>query len=260
MPPPPITSGVSATDASWGGVDCVVCEVPSPTSTILYFHGGGYRLGAARFSAAFGSRLARAANARVVVADYRLAPEHPFPAAIHDAAAAYGALLEAHGPDIIVGGDSAGGGLAAALVVACRTAGIAPPRALVLLSPWVDLTVQNSTFSSRSGSDQLFSKESALEAAEMYLQGHDPNDVLASPLFAELSGFPPVLVFAGGYEVLLEDTTMFASRLALGGVSVEAHVVAGMQHVWPTIFPDLDESRVALHQMGEFVKGLGSPG
>jgi acetyl esterase/lipase len=94
----------------------------------------------------------------------------------------------------------------------------------------------------------------------MYLQGHDPKDALASPLFADVTGFPPVLLFAGGHEVLLEDSTVFASRLALAGVSVEAHLVAGMQHVWPTIFPDLDESRVALHRIAEFVEAMRPSG
>jgi len=235
----------------------VVCEPPSPAGTIAYFHGGGYRLGSAAGSTAWGSRLAKATGSRVVVVDYRLAPEIPFPAAVHDAAAVYDALRAESGGAVFAGGDSAGGGLAAALAVACVSAGFAPPDALVLLSPWLDMTCSSDTFESRAATDQLFSKQSATEAASMYLQGHDPEDALVSPLFADLDGFPPSIILAGGHEVLLDDALGFGSRLARAGVSVETHIVRGMQHVWPTLFPDLPESARALQVIAGFVASVG---
>ena len=257
---PDLAPAVTATDAEYGGVPCLVCRPSSAQALILYFHGGGYRLGSPAGWAAFGSRLAVQAASTVVLADYRLAPEHPFPAAVHDAVAAYQALASESDLAIVLGGDSAGGGLACAVVIAGAGRGVRAPAGLVLLSPWVDLTVRSATFTSRAATDRLFSQEAAQEAAAMYLQGHDAEDPLASPVFADLDGFPPALVFAGGEEVLLADAVGFASRLAMAGGAVELHVVDGMQHVWPTIFPDLPESELALAAMGRFVRRVRARG
>ncbi|MGP0030518.1 MAG: alpha/beta hydrolase [Acidimicrobiales bacterium] len=250
----PVTPGVEVAEDSLGGVACVSCRPPAPASTVLYLHGGGYRLGSARSWISFASRMAAAAAAQVVIADYRLAPEHPFPAALHDAATAFEALLARDATPPVVAGDSAGGGLAAALTAVC-TRGTGPvPAGLVLLSPWVDLTVTSDTYTSRSGTDQLFGREAAQVAAAAYLQGGDPRDPLASPLFADLSRFPPSLVFAGGAETLLGDGVDLTSRLVRAGASVEAHFPAGMQHVWPTLFPHLPESVAAVSAMARFVE------
>jgi monoterpene epsilon-lactone hydrolase len=248
----PVAEGATATDATIGGVACLVIQPSAATATILYLHGGGYRLGTPSSWVSFASRLAVAANAKVVVADYRLAPEHPFPAALHDATSVFDALRSEDKP-LIVMGDSAGGGLAASLVVACLASGIAVPNAVVMMSPWVDLTVSNETFATRAATDQLFPRSSAAEAAEAYLQGADPKDPLASPLFADLAGFPPALIFAGGAETLLGDGLALTTRLAEAGVSVKGHFPAGMQHVWPTLFPDLPESADAFAAMVHFV-------
>jgi acetyl esterase/lipase len=256
MPPAPTAPGVTVRQETIAGVPCVVCESPSPVASIVYFHGGGYRLGSAAMSTAFGTRLANATSTTVVVVDYRLAPEIPFPAAVHDATAVYGAVRDGGAQVVLAAGDSAGGGLAAALAVACDKAGIAGPDGLILLSPWLDMTCSSETFDTRAATDQLFSKQSATEASQMYLQGHDQRDPLASPAFADVARFPPVLVFAGGDEVLLDDALQFASRLAKAGVSVELHAVRGMQHVWPTLFPDLPESARALDAMGRFVPSV----
>ena len=250
---PQSAGDLAADEVRVGGVDCVVLAPLRPTATVLYFHGGGYRLGSARASTAFGARLARASGARVVLVDYRLAPEHPFPAALHDALAVYGALLDDGGPPV-VGGDSAGGGLAAACTLVVARSGAPAATGLVLLSPWVDLTVAASSFTANAGTDQLFSAASAAEAADLYLQGHDPTDPLASPLFGDLGRFPPTQIFAGGDEVLLDDALALGALLARRGVSVETHVVAGMQHVWPTLFPDLPASAEALAAMARFVR------
>jgi epsilon-lactone hydrolase len=238
-----------------GRSSAYVCEPPDPACILVYLHGGGYRLGEAAGWIPFAARLAVAVPARVVLLDYKLAPEHPFPSAIHDAVAAYDDVRE-DGLPVVVAGDSAGGGLAAALVVACGRAGVEAPAGLVLLSPWLDLTVQATTYESRRASDQLFSSDSATEAADAYLQGVAADEPLASPLFAELDNFPPTLLFAGGAEVLLEDTLRFAHRLALADVSVECHVAHGMQHVWPTIQPELVESQRAVRDIARFVAGV----
>jgi monoterpene epsilon-lactone hydrolase len=248
----PVAPGVTVGDEVVGGVATVVCQPPSATSTLLYLHGGGYRLGTPRSWVAFASRLAAATASRVVIADYRLAPENPFPAALHDVVAVYDALRHQEGP-LVVAGDSAGGGLAVALVAACLLSGHAVPDGLVVMSPWVDLTLTSPTFQTRATTDQLFSHGSAVEAAQAYLQGVDPGDPLASPLFADLGGFPPTLVFAGGAESLLGDGLGLATRLVEAGVSVEAHFPAGMQHVWPTLFPELPESKAAAATIVRFV-------
>lgn len=247
----PVDPDITVVERQRGGVSGLECSAPGATRTILHLHGGGYRLGDPRTWVPFAAWLARVARAHVVLPDYRLAPEHPFPAALHDAVNVYADLAEG-GAVPLVSGDSAGGGLAAALVVALRGLELAPPPGLSLISPWLDLTVESGTFASRAARDKLFSREAAVEGSGQYLQGHSPRDPLASPLFAELAGFPPTQIFAGGDEVLLGDSVAFAARLAEAGVTVESHVVAGMQHVWPTVFPDLPESVAAMEAMARF--------
>ena len=250
-----VDPGVTVVERQCGGVSGLACSVPGATRTILHLHGGGYRLGDPRTWVPFAAWLARVARAHVFLPDYRLAPEHPFPAAIHDAVNVYADLAESGGGGgaaPLVSGDSAGGGLAAALVVALGGLDLAPPPGLLMISPWLDLTVESGTFASRAARDKLFSREAAIEGSGQYLQGHSPRDPLASPLFADVAGFPPTQIFAGGEEVLLGDTVAFAARLAEAGVSVESHVVAGMQHVWPTVFPELPESVAAMEAMARF--------
>ena len=251
--------GVSVRPAALGGVACVVCTPAHPGRTALYFHGGGYRLGSAERSTPFATRLAVAMGATVVVVDYRLAPEHPFPAALHDAVHAYDHLLHERPEAPVVIGDSAGGGLAAALVVAAKTAGMPVPRALVAMSPWLDLTCTADTFTSRAGSDRLFSREAAEQAAQMYLQGHQATDPLASPLFADLDGWPRSLVFASTDEVLLQDSTTFTALLASAAVPVTARFERAVPHAWPAVMPDLPEAAVAVRAIGSFVGGPGEP-
>jgi acetyl esterase/lipase len=252
----PTAPGTTAQDEMIGGVGCVVCRPAAPTSTILYLHGGGYRLGAARSWTSFATSLAAAADTQVVIVDYRLAPEHPFPAALHDAATVFAALQADHIGPLLVAGDSAGGGLAIALAVAAGRSRQPLPDGLVVLSPWVDLTLSSATFATRAHTDQLFPKDSAAEAAESYLQGADPRDPLASPLLADLASFPKTLIFAGGAETLLGDGLSLCAALVTAGASVEAHFPAGMQHVWPTLFPDLPESIDAMAAITRFIKGV----
>lgn len=247
--------GVTVRDAAFGGVPCVECTPAATRGLMVYFHGGGYRFGSASRSSAFASRLAHTTQLSVVAVDYRLAPEHPFPAALHDAAAVYTALVADRQP-IVAAGDSAGGGLAAALVVAASTGDVSLPAALVLLSPWLDLTCTASTFESRAATDELFSLASAREAAAMYLQGHEAPDPLASPGLAALDSWPPTLVLASADEVLLEDSVRFATARAISGTPVTMHVRAGLPHVWPVVAPGHPASADALSAIGAFVRGV----
>ena len=255
--PQVIADGVSAEVTRIAGVPCVVCSPSSPDRSLVYFHGGGYRLGSAAGWRTFGSSVAAASNTRVVLVDYPLAPEHPFPAALRDAIAVYDAVLADEGT-VCAGGDSAGGGLAAALTVACLQRGVAVPTGLVLISPWVDLTQTAGTYVSRAQTDVMFSKESADDAAALYLQGHDPRDPLASPQFAEVAGFPPTQIFAGGQETLLDDSLEFAARVARAGSAVELVVAPHEQHVYPTLAPDGDAGRAALAAIARFLTSGGS--
>jgi monoterpene epsilon-lactone hydrolase len=249
--PEMLEPGISARDAVIGEVACLICGTGD--ATILYLHGGGYRMGSPAAWANFASRLAAATGCKIVVPDYRLAPEHPFPAGLLDALSVYQALLESIGIPPIVGGDSAGGGLACALALVCGPAGFDKPRKAVLLSPWVDLTVTNPAYESCTA-DQLFPKPSALEAAGQYLQGHDAGDPLASPLNGDLSGFPKTLLFVSADECLIGDALAFQAKLAEARVPVETHIVPAMTHAWPIITPTVPESRAALTAIGNFIR------
>lgn len=250
--------GVAVADVRYGDVPCVVCEPPEPRGVLVYFHGGGYRLGSAAQFAAFAARLADATGARVVAVDYRLAPEHPYPAALHDAVAVYEHVLAESAYAPVVMGDSAGGGLAAALTVACTGAGLAVPGAVVLVSAWLDLRCTAESYRSRAATDRLFSYDAARQAAYQYLQGHQPDDPLVSPLFADLSVFPPALLLASTDEVLLDDTLAMSTCLTEAGVTNTMHIEPGVPHAWPGIFPDLPESAAAVEMIARFVAAHGT--
>ena len=249
-----IADGVTAEETEIGGVPCVVCAPASPAATLVYFHGGGYRLGTARGWRTFGSSLAAAASTRVILVDYRLAPEHPFPAALRDALAVFDAVDSGADGPVYAGGDSAGGGLAAALGVACLQRGGAVPAGLVLISPWVDLTQTAGTYESRAETDVMFPKSSADDAAALVLQGHDPRDPLVSPQFADVTGFPSTQIFVGGLETLLDDSLEFAARVARAGSAVELVVAPDQQHVYPYLAPDSAAGRAAHAAIARFLR------
>jgi monoterpene epsilon-lactone hydrolase len=236
-----------------GDVRSLVCDTQDPRATLLWFHGGGFRLGSADHSAPFGVRLAAATSSRVVLVDYALAPEHPFPAALHDAIHAF-EDAERHWSDcLFVGGDSAGGGLAASLTLVLLRNGATSPRGVVLMSPWCDLMVTADSYAANAKSDPLFSASSASESAALYLQGWDATDPLVSPLRAQLAQFPPTLIFASTDEVLLDDARTLTSSLSDAGTEVTAHFVPGVNHVWPTLDPEHPASVAALEQIDHFV-------
>jgi acetyl esterase/lipase len=249
-------SGIARHETRIGGVSCHIVGDDESRPTILYFHGGGYRLGDPASWIGLASRLAAQGGLRVVLPDYRLAPEHPFPAAVHDAVAVYLALRAKETGPLLVAGDSAGGGLAVALTVAVDSHGGPAPDGLILLSPWLDLSLTSATYASHGDVDRMFSHATAQEAADLYLQGMTPDHVLASPLGADIARFPPVQIFCGGHEVLIGDALSFTGRLAKANRCVEAHFVADMPHVWPMITPDRPQSVALVDDVVRFVRAL----
>lgn len=238
-----------------GGVRCrrVLAE-RTPALRLIHFHGGGYRLGCPETSEPYAVALARSCGIEVICPAYRLAPEHPFPAALHDALA----IIDALEGDtaLALGGDSAGGGLAAALAahgVGRLLAG------LVLHSPWLDLTVTSPSHHANEASDPLFSPAAAREAAALTLQGHDPRDPLASPLFADVAALPPVLLTVGSGEVLRDDARAFHAALAQAGRETTLLEVPGMDHVAVTRGPDLPGAAEAMAATQAFVDRLVPP-
>ena len=204
----------------------------APRGYLLQIHGGGFRIGRPEFESLFAEALAERCAVEVVVPQYRLAPEGPFPAGLADALAALTALRREIGDaPLIVGGDSAGGGLAAALGVLTAAQGGPRIDALVLLSPWLDLRVSAESYAANAASDPMFSKESADIAAELYLQGFDPAHPLASPLLAPIAAFPPALISVGTGEVLYDDARLFHDKLAAAGLASRLCPVADMEHV-----------------------------
>jgi monoterpene epsilon-lactone hydrolase len=266
----PLADGASAKDVDANGVRAILCAsdaAPADGPVLVYFHGGGYRMGSAIAWRSYGTHLAVAIAGRVLLVDYRLAPEDPFPAAIDDAVAAYRWVI-GQGPSgpsereglgvpptrTVVGGDSAGGGIAAALPLRLRDDGLPLPAGMVCLSPWVDHTNSAASYERNTASDKLFSKTSATEATALYLGDQDPTHPHASPVFGAWSGMPPLLIQVGDGEVLLDDAAELASVAAAAGVDVEHHVYADMPHVWQLSYPAFPEAVDAVAQIADFVR------
>ncbi len=255
--PPPEGARLEAIDAGGVPAEWVRPEATRVDHVVLYLHGGGYVLGSPRTHRLLVARLARACDAQGLTVDYRLGPEHPYPAAVDDAVASYRWLLEtgvAPGK-IVIAGDSAGGGLTAAALVALRDAGIPLPAAAVCISPWTDLTLTAPSMSSKAASDPMVSRETLAPMAEAYLHGADPATPLASPVFAELAGLPPLLIHVGGREVLLDDATRLAERARAAGVAVTLEAWDEMIHVWHAFSPIIPEADDAVAKIGTFVRG-----
>jgi monoterpene epsilon-lactone hydrolase len=239
-----------------GGVRSLRFGPPGrPCGTVLHLHGGGFRLGCPEMSAMFAAALADRCAVEVVCPDYRLAPEHPFPAGLAEAWAAITALQAEASAPLVLSGDSAGGGLAAALASMAATAGRAP-AGLVLLSPWLDLTVSSRSYEINAATDPMFSRAAAKEAAELYLQGVSPRHPLASPLFAQVDGFPPTLISMGQEEVLADDGRRFHAALRMAGRESSLLAVPGMEHVAVTRSLDLPGAAATFAAVAEFVDRL----
>lgn len=223
---------------------------------IYYLHGGGYAIGSVNTHREMISRIARAAGARAFAINYRLAPEHPFPAAVEDAVAAYRWLLESgvSPARVVIAGDSAGGGLALATLLALRDAGVPLPAAAVCISPWTDLAVTGATMDTKAAVDPMIRKDDAIEGAKLYLAGADPKTPLASPLYADLSGLPHLLIQVGTSETLLDDSVRVAERARAAGIDVTLEQWDEMIHVWHFFAFILPEAQQAIARIGEFVR------
>ncbi len=235
-------------------------SVADPKRTIVYFHGGGYFFCSLETHRPTCAYLARTAQARVLSVDYRMAPEHVFPAAVNDAVAWWAELLQ-QGIDpknVVFAGDSAGGGLTLACLVASRDKGLPLPAGAILFSPWSDLSCSGETMKTLADADVMFNPHSLPEAAALYLAGKPADTPLASPLFADLRGLPPLMIHASQHEILLADSTRLHERAKAQGVSSELHLKAKMPHVWPTMLM-LPEARQTLKACGEFAARVTSP-
>jgi epsilon-lactone hydrolase len=264
----PDARGVTYEKRAVGGVPGISCtpQGARPSAAILYLHGGAYVLGSANAYRHFAGQIAARAKATVFIADYKLAPEHRFPAALDDAKAAYRGLVEGGARRIAIVGDSAGGGLALALLSIVQSEGAAPVAAVVM-SPWTDLALTGGSLEDRADDDPLLTREMLSKTAASYLNGHDPRDPLASPLYGALAGRPPIQLHVGTSEVLLDDTRRYAERARAAGVEAVAHIWEGMTHVFPSSVGTLEAAERALTLIGNFLderlgarpKAAGSP-
>ncbi|HZD67515.1 MAG TPA: alpha/beta hydrolase [Actinomycetes bacterium] len=223
---------------------------------LLFLHGGGYQFGSLGSHGELAARLGRASGMRVLFPEYRLAPEHPFPAAIDDVGAAWRWLRtdqDLSARSTAVAGDSAGGGLAVALLVALRDAGQALPAAAALLSPTVDLTGSGASMTERAEQDPIFTPAMLRRLASDYLAGADPNTPLASPLFASLASLPPLLVQTGTAELLLSDSERLATAAAQAGVDVTLQLGEGLPHAYQSTL-GTPEAAEATEQIGKFLR------
>lgn len=241
-----------------GGVPAAWVAAPGSDAgrAILYLHGGGFRLGSIASHRGLMARLSREAGCGVLGLDYRLAPEHCFPAPVEDALAAWDWLHSVvPASRIAVAGDSAGGGLALSLVLRLREMARALPAAGFLMSPWTDLAATGESYVTRADSDPIHQRPMILAMAKGYLgPGGNPRDPLASPLYADLGGCPPLLVQVGDRETVLDDACMLARRAADAGVPVELQVAPGMIHVFQLFADELPEARSALAAAGAFLR------
>jgi monoterpene epsilon-lactone hydrolase len=264
----PNARGVSYEKLAVGGVPGISCTPQGARrgAKILYLHGGAYVLGSANAYRHFAGQIAARAKAAVFIAEYRLAPEHRFPAALEDAKAAYRGLVEGGPRKIAIVGDSAGGGLALALLSIVQSEGVAPVAA-VAMSPWTDLALTGGSLEDRANDDPLLTKEMLSKTSASYLNGHDPRDPLASPLYGALAGRPPIQLHVGTNEVLLDDTRRYAEKASAAGVEAEAHVWEGMTHVFPSSIGTLEAAEKALsliaafldERLGTLPEAAGSP-
>jgi acetyl esterase/lipase/predicted SnoaL-like aldol condensation-catalyzing enzyme len=254
----PVPADVVTTPGQLGGVPVIRVDIPGTTTdgVILYFHGGFFAIGSAAASVGLASDLARKARMPVVTVDYRLAPEHPYPAAPDDAMSAYRGLL-ASGQDaarVALAGESAGANLAVVTLAAIARAGLPQPTSAVLMSPWADLAGTGDSIRTKADADPAVTAGAVRVRARDYLGDADPRDPAASPVYARLAGLPPLLIQAGSHEVLLDDAIRLAARAARDDVAVTLDVVPGVPHVFQAFAAVLDEGEAALTRAGAFLR------
>lgn len=256
VPPPPC--GTKTRNFKIGGLDArtITVREARPGTDMLFLHGGAYAVGSFRNYGHFTWRLGKAARARVVALDYRMAPEHPYPAALDDALAGYRWLLgEGANPKrIVVAGDSAGGGLALALLLKLRDSGTPLPAAAVVMSPWTDLAMTGASLHSNADADPMLVASEVPRLAAMYLDGADPRDPYASPLYADPRGLPPTLIQAGGDEILLDDAVRMAETMKAAGCEVELQIWPHMPHVFQLLATVMPEAQAAVAEIARFAR------
>lgn len=254
----PIDTDAQITEVDANGVRSLQVRVSEsePDRYVVYFHGGGLMCGNPEGVRSTAARIARAAHATVLVPDYRLAPEHAYPAALDDAALASSWVLDRRGGEpvrLALLGDSAGGGLAISCAIRLRDEGANRPAAVVVWSPWVDMTVSGSTIESKAAVDPIASGQSLAMSATAYLQGHPPTDPMVSPLFADLSGLAPLMIEVGSEEVLLDDAHRLAAKAQSDGVEVTLTVADGLPHVYQYFASFLPEAQASIERTGAFI-------
>ncbi|MGD9614804.1 MAG: alpha/beta hydrolase [Alphaproteobacteria bacterium] len=256
VPPPPKEAEIAR--GMLGGLPALYIATPQsrPDRQILFLHGGGYVTGSPDLYVHLLWRIAAAAAARIAAVQYRLAPEHPFPAALDDALAAWRGLLEA-GADprrSAFIGDSAGGGLVLALALRARDTGEKLPAAIVAMSPWTDLAVTGASVCRNARADPMLNAGDVPYLASRYLAGADPRHPYASPLYGDPSGLPPTLIQVGGDEILLDDSVRMAARMREAGVDIRLEIWPRMPHVFQSFSSILPEARRAIGRIGAFVR------
>jgi len=253
----PLPADVTVTAATLGGVPTAEITIDGVEArhVVLYFHGGVYVIGDAFLAADLASQVGRRTQASVISVDYRLAPEHPYPAAVDDALAAYEALLDngTAPSEVAFAGESAGGGLAVATLVNARDHGLPLPAATYVMSPYVDLTLAGTTMDTKAEVDPLFTRELLQARVTDYTAGQDAALPLISPVFADLSGLPPLLIQAGTHELLLDDAVRLAQQAAAADVEVTLDITPQVPHVFQAYSAMLDEGRAALDRAGQFL-------
>jgi monoterpene epsilon-lactone hydrolase len=261
----PLPADVTVTAAALGGIPTAEITVDriEPRHVVLYFHGGVYVIGDAFLAADLASQVGRRTGAKIISVDYRLAPEHPYPAAVDDALAAYEALLNngTAPSDIVFAGESAGGGLAVVTLVNARDHGLPLPAGAYVMSPYADLTLAGTTMETKREVDPLFTRELLQARVTDYTAGQDASHGLISPIFADLSGLPPLIIQAGSHELLLDDAVRLAGQAAAADVEVTLDITPGVPHVFQAYHPILDEAAAALDRAGRFLSArlAGSP-
>jgi len=252
----PVAEDLTVENTEIGGVPAVSVKVPgSAGGVVLYFHGGGYVIGSAKGYRSLAGEVARAAGMDALAIDYRLAPEHPFPAAVDDAVAAYRALVSGGtSPEkIVFAGDSAGGGLTLAALIKLRDEGDALPAAALLISPWADLTGSAASIVANEHNDPSLTRQGLEACAAHYLGDEDRSHPLASPAKSDLSGLPPLLVQVGSIEILLDDSLIIAANAGASGTMVRLEVHPGLPHVFHAFNFMLPQAKTALDEAGAFL-------
>ena len=254
----PLPEDVTTSTGELGGIPIVDVSIArsSTSGVLLYFHGGAFAIGTAALAAGLAADIARRAGTTAVAVDYRLAPEHPHPAAIEDAVSAYRALL-ASGvapTSVVFAGESAGGGVVMATLVALKDAGLPQPAGAYVVSPWVDLSLSGDSLETKAAVDPSLTPEGLRRRQRDYVGSGDPRSGSISPVFADLGGLPPLLIQVGGNEILLDDATRLAARAAMSGVRVTLEVTPDVPHVFVAFAATLDEAGVALDSGARFIR------